>query len=192
MTKAKSKAFREIYIEGQQYKDVLGKRAAWTEVARIYNGIFKITKTVSADVMALNLEIEYNNHLLVFRETDTQALKMEVWLDVPELPTFYIRLNDWTDKLTAIFRQKLARTGQTEFDTKYSINSKETDSVIKLLSNELLAEKIVAADVYSLILEYDKCNQRNRLVTVKGRTTESVEELTKLIDLTCIMVDQLI
>ena len=60
------------------------------------------------------------------------------------------------------------------------------------MNNGLLAEKIVATDVYSVILEYDNRTQRHRLVTVKDRTTESVEELKELIDLTCMMVDQLI
>ena len=192
MTKAKSKVFREIYIEGQQFKDVLAKRAAWEEVARMYNGSFKTIKTVSADLMTLMLEIEYKDHQLVFRETDRQALRVEVWVHVPSHNEFFISLRDWTDKLAAILGRRGVRTGLAEFDAKYSINSKEPDFVKELLNNGLLAEKIVATDVYSVILEYDNRTQRHRLVTVKDRTTESVEELKELIDLTCMMVDQLI
>ncbi|MDD5185404.1 MAG: hypothetical protein PHS84_09115 [Paludibacter sp.] len=126
MSSEKTNTFTEIYIKGQTYKDVLSRRDVWEELARIYKGSLKASTTVSGDVATLTLEIQYKNHKLVLKETDTKPLKVEVFFNLTMKYEFNIYLRDWTDKISSFFGMKSTKTGEIEFDTKYGIQSKES------------------------------------------------------------------
>jgi len=192
MSTEKTNTFYDIYIKGQAYKDVLSKRDVWKELERIYKGSFKVSTTVSGDIAALTLEIRYKNHTLVLKETDTMPLKIEICFNLTKVYEFNIYLKDWTDKILSFFGAKFTITGNIEFDTKYGIQSKESELVFKLLNDNHISENILRNDLYTLILNYDKKTKMHKLLTVKNRNTKEIKVLTELIDLEFQIIDSFI
>jgi len=192
MSTEKTNTFKEIYIKGQTYKDVLCKRDVWKELERLYNGTFKASTTKSGDVATLTLEIEYKNYKIVLKESDTQPLKIEVNFKLTSHYEFNIYLRDWTDKISSFFGMKSTKTGDKEFDTKYGIQTKESELTVKILNDNHIIEKILENDLYSLILNYDKSTKIHKLLTVKDRNTKEIKALTDLIDLEFRIIDSFI
>ena len=192
MSTEETNTFKEIYIKGQTYKDVLSKRDVWKELERLYNGSLKASTTRSGDVATLRLEIQYKNYKLVLKETDTAPLKVEVNFNLINKYEFNIYLRDWTDKISSFFGMKSMKTGEIEFDTKYGIQSKESELTVKILNDNHITQKILENDLYSLILSYDKTTKTHKLLTVKDRNTKEIKALTDLIDLEFRVIDSFI
>lgn len=189
MSKEKNSDFYEIHIKGQVYKNVLSKRDLWEELAKIYKGSFKALTTVSGDTATLTLEIQYKNHTVIFKETDTMPLKVEVYFNLTMEYEFNIYLKDWTDKISSFFGTKFTKTGYIEFDMKYGIQSRKSELVIELLTDNFIRENILRNDLYSLILNYDTKNKTHKLLTVKDRNTKDLKVMTELVDLEFHIID---
>jgi len=126
------------------------------------------------------------------KETDTKPLKVEVFFNLTMKYEFNIYLRDWTDKISSFFGMKSTKTGEIEFDTKYGIQSKESELTVKLLNDNQITEKILGNDLYSLILNYDETIKTHKLLTVKDRNTTEIKALTELIDLEFRIIDSFI
>lgn len=191
MSTDKTNTFTEMYIKGQTYKDVLSKRYVWEELAKIYKSSLKASTTVSGGA-TLTLEIQYENHKIILKETDTMPLKIEVYFNFQRKYEFNIYLKDWTDKISSFFGTKSTKTGSIEFDRKYGIQSKESELVIELLNDNYIRENILLNDLYSLILNYDKKTKTHKLLTVKDRNTKDLKVLTELVKLEFHIIDSFI
>lgn len=189
MSKEKNSDFYETHIKGQVYKNVLSKRDLWEELAKIYKGSFKALTTVSGDTATLTLEIQYKNHTVIFKETDTMPLKVEVYFNLTMEYEFNIYLKDWTDKISSFFGTKFTKIGYIEFDVKYGIQSRKSELVIELLTDNFIRENILRNDLYSLILNYDTKNKAHKLLTVKDRNTKDLKVMTELVDLEFHIID---
>ena len=192
MSTEKTNIFNEIYIKGQVYKDVLTKRDVWKKLERLYNGTLKASMTKSGDVATLTLEIEYKNYKIVLKESDTLPLKIEVNFKLTSHYEFNIYLRDWTDKISSFFGMKSTKTGDKEFDTKYGIQTKESELTVKILNDNHITKKIFRNDLYSLILNYDESTETHKRLTVKDRNTKEINTLTDLIDLEFRIIDSFI
>jgi len=192
MSKEITTTFNDIYIKGQTFKDVLSKRDVWKELEKHYNGSLKASTTISGDVATLTLEIHYKNYKLVLIETDTKPLKIEVDFNLTTKLEFNIYLSDWTDKISSFFGIKSIKTGEIEFDTKYGIQSKQSELTLNLLNDNHIIEKILENDLYSLILNYNVKNNSYKLLTVKDRNTIELNALKEFIDLEFQIIDSFI
>jgi len=192
MSKEKTTIFNDIYIKGQTFKDVLSKRDVWKELQKHYNGSLKATTTVGGDVATLTLEIHYKNYKLVLIETDTKPLKIEVDFNLTTKLEFNIYLSDWTDKISSFFGIKSIKTGEIEFDTKYGIQSKQSELTLNLLNDNHIIKKILENDLYSLILNFNVKNKSYKLLAVKDRNTIELNALKEFIDLEFQIIDSFI
>ena len=192
MSKEITTTFNDIYIKGQTFKDVLSKRDVWKELEKHYNGSLKASTTISGDVATLTLEIHYKNYKLVLIETDTKPLKIEVDFNLTTKLEFNIYLSDWTDKISSFFGNKSIKTVEIEFDTKYGIQSKQSELTLNLLNDNHIIEKILENDLYSLILNYNVKNNSYKLLTVKDRNTIELNALKEFIDLEFQIIDSFI
>ena len=192
MSKEITTTFNDIYIKGQTFKDVLSKRDVWKELEKHYNGSLKASTTISGDVATLTLEIHYKNYKLVLIETDTKPLKIEVDFNLTTKLEFNIYLSDWTDKISSFFGIKSIKTGEIEFDTKYGIQSKQSELTLNLLNDNHIIEKILENDFYSLILNYNVKNKSYKLLAVKDRNTIELNALKEFIDLEFQIIDSFI
>ena len=192
MSKEKTTIFNDIYIKGQTFKDVLSKRDVWKELEKHYNGSLKASTTISGDVATLTLEIQYKNYKLVLIETDTKPLKIEVDFNLTTKLEFNIYLSDWTDKISSFFGIKSIKTGEIEFDTKFGIQSKQSELTLNLLNDNHIIKKILENDLYSLILNFNVKNKSYKLLAVKDRNTIELNALKEFIDLEFQIIDSFI
>ena len=192
MSKEITTTFNDIYIKGQTFKDVLSKRDVWKELEKHYNGSLKASTTISGDVATLTLEIHYKNYKLVLIETDTKPLKIEVDFNLTTKLEFNIYLSDWTDKISSFFGIKSIKTGEIEFDTKYGIQSKQSELTLNLLNDNHIIKKILENDLYSLILNFNVKNKSYKLLAVKDRNTIELNALKEFIDLEFQIIDSFI
>jgi len=119
-------------------------------------------------------------------------LKVEVRFNLKMKYEFNICQKDWTNKISSFFGTKPTKTGFIEFDTKYGIQSEESELVLELLNDSYIRENILVNNLYSLILEYDQKTKIYKLLTVKDRNTKDIKALTELIDLEFHIIDNFI
>jgi len=178
--------FKEIFIKGQVYKNVLEKRELWSKIAEKLNGKFKIKQTVSRDISTFILEIPYKNHTIVLSESDTKPLKSEIDLDLKEKFEFSISWEGSIEKLMKIFGSQDIQIGSQEFDNKYLIQSNNTQQTRVVLMD--LKDLILKLNIYIINLYHEKSSKHKLLIT-KDRNSKTVAEIIGLIELNCRLID---
>ncbi|MDD4971119.1 MAG: hypothetical protein PHT07_16955 [Paludibacter sp.] len=184
--------FKEIFINGQLYKDILSKRNVWDELEKLYNGKLRTLTTKCGDIAILTLEIPYKNYKIFLKETDAKPLKILIQLHHTKIPEFNIYLKDWTTEITSFFGTKIQKTGDRVFDKKYCIQTNEPKELIKLLNNNQILKSIVENDLYILNLTYNNSSEFHTLLTVKDRSTKDIKAMKELIDLEFRIIDSFI
>ncbi|MDE5420877.1 hypothetical protein L3073_01505 [Ancylomarina sp. DW003] len=184
--------FNEIFIKGQDYKDVRSKKHVWEELAHIFNGELKIKYTVSKVLYTLNLEIPYKNHNVVLIETDTKPLKFNVELDLNRSFEFNLSWEDYTEKVMKIFGKQDIDVGDERFDEKYLIQSNETELLKRFFKGRKLKESILKNNIYIVSFELLKNKGISNLLTVKDRNTKDINTLIELVQLQFMLIDRFI
>lgn len=184
--------FDEIFIKGQDYKDVRSKKHVWEELAHIFNGELKIKYTVSKVLYTLNLEIPYKNHNVVLIETDTKPLKFNVELDLNRSFEFNLSWEDYTEKVMKIFGKQDIDVGDERFDEKYLIQSNETELFKRFFKSRKLKESILKNNIYIVSFELLKNKGISKLLTVKDRNTKDINTLIELVQLQFMLIDRFI
>lgn len=187
----KPNTFNEIFLKGQTYKDVLGKKEIWKELEKEHKGKLEILITKSFDGATLKLEIPYKNYLVVLIETDTMPLKAEVQLTLRKEFEFNINLEDWTDRIAFLLGKKDVITGENEFDKKYRIKSNDEKNVLQLLYRKV-TNLVLENEIYALNLKKEKKTNISKLLIVKDRNTKEKSKLNDLIVLSFTLIDNLI
>jgi len=188
-TEDQSNLFYEIFIKGQDYKDVLSKKELWKLIAEKLNGEFKIKQTVSRDINTLILEIPYKNQLVILTESDTRPLKSEINMDLIEPFEFSISWEGGIEKIMKIFGSQDIQIGDQAFDKKYFIQSNNSQRTTTILSE--LKELILKHKIYTINLHQEKSEQHKLLIT-KDRNSNTVEEIIGLIELNFRLIDFLV
>jgi len=181
--------FHKIFIEGQEYKNVYGKKDLWKDLAEFYHGKFKIKQTVSKDINSFILEIPYKNHRIVLTESDTKPLKFEIELNLNRKFDFSIAWEDTVEKILKYFGKQDIQTGDKVFDRKYSIVSNEPQLVVDMLNSQAIGKTILQYNLYLLTMAYDEKIEKHKLMFVKDRHTKEKDEMIDLIYLEFSIID---
>ena len=176
----------EIFIKGQEYKNVLAKKELWKEIAKKLNGKFKIKQTISRDISTLILEIPYKNQMVVLTESDTRPLRSEINMDLKEPFELSISWEGGVEKIMKIFGSQDIQIGNQEFDKKYLIQSNNSSQTISILRD--LKDLILKLNIYIMNLHYEKSGQHKLLIT-KDRNSNTIDEIIELIELNFRLVD---
>lgn len=179
----------EIFIKGQIYKDVFSKKELWKDLAELYDGEFKIKQTISKDINSLQLEIPYKNYIIVLTETDTKPLKFETELKLNRKFEFNISWENIVERILKLFGKQDIKVGDKEFDKKYLIQSNEPKLIKKILNYKGMSKILLKHNLYLLSLEYDKKNERHKLMAVKDRNTKKKETMIELINVKFSIID---
>ncbi len=188
-TENQSNILYEIFIKGQEYKNVLDKKELWKLIAEKLKGEFKIKQTVSRDINTLILEIPYKNQLVVLTESDTRPLKSEINMELKEPFEFSISWEGGVEKIMKIFGSQDIQIGNQAFDKKYFIQSNNSQRTTAILSE--LKELILKHNIYIINLHREKSGQYKLLIT-KDRNSNTVEEIIGLIELNFRLIDFLL
>jgi hypothetical protein len=181
-----SNLFYEIFVKGQEYKDVLAKKELWKEIAKKLNGEFKIKQTISRDISTLILEIPYKNQMVVFTESDTRPLRSEITMDLKTKFELSISWEGSVEKIMKIFGSQDIQIGNQAFDKKYLVQSNNSSQTISVLRD--LKDLILKLNIYIINLHYEKSGQHKLLIT-KDRNSNTIDEIIGLIELNFRLVD---
>ena len=176
----------EIFVKGQEYKDVLAKKELWKEIAKKLKGEFKIKQTVSRDISTLILEIPYKNQMVVLTESDTRPLRSEINMDLKTKFELSISWEGSVEKIMKIFGSQDIQIGNQAFDKKYLIQSNNSSQTISVLRD--LKDLILKLNIYIINLHYEKSGQHKLLIT-KDRNSNTIDEIIGLIELNFSLVD---
>jgi hypothetical protein len=176
----------DIFIKGQEYKDVLAKKELWKEIAKKLKGEFKIKQTISRDISTLILEIPYKNQMVVLTESDTRPLRSEINMDLKTKFELSISWEGSVEKIMKIFGSQDIQIGNHEFDKKYLIQSNNSSQTISVLRD--LKDLILKLNIYIINLHYEKSGQHKLLIT-KDRNSNTIDEIIGLIELNFRLVD---
>jgi hypothetical protein len=176
----------EIFVKGQEYKDVLAKKELWKEIAKKLNGEFKIKQTISRDISTLILEIPYKNQMVILTESDTRPLRSEINMDLKTKYELSLSWEGGVEKIMKIFGSQDIQIGNQEFDKKYLIQSNNSSQTISILRD--LKDLILKLNIYIMNLHYEKSGQHKLLIT-KDRNSNTIDEIIGLIELNFRLVD---
>jgi hypothetical protein len=181
--------YKEIFIKGQIYKDVLNKKDQWKKLAELYNGKFKIKQTISKDINSFRLEIPYKNHNIIITETDTKPLKFETELKLNRKFEFNISWEDSIERVLKFFGKQDIKVGNKKFDKRYLIQSNDPELILFFLNYGQIKQIILQHNIYLMNLEYSEKNEIHKLMTVKDRNTNKLEILIELIEFEFAIID---
>ena len=176
----------QIFIKGQEYKDVLDKKDLWKTIAEKLNGEFKIKQTISRDISTLILEIPYKDQMLVLTESDTRPLKSEINMDLKTKFEFGISWEGGVERIMKIVGSQDIQIGSQEFDKKYLIQSNNSSQTITILRD--LKDLILKLNIYIINLHHEKSGQHKLLIT-KDRNSNTIDEIIGLIELNFRLID---
>ncbi len=185
----KKNIYEEIYIKGQIYKDVLGKKDLWEKLSELYNGKLKINRTISKDINSLRLEIPYKNHTLILTESDTKPLKFETELKLNGNFEFNISWEGAVERVLKLFGTQDIIVGDKDFDKKYLIRSNDPDLLLKLLAYGQIKQTMLKHNIYLLSLNYSQKNETHTLMTIKDRNTNELQTLIELTEFEFSLID---
>jgi len=176
----------EIFIKGQEYKDVLAKKELWKEIAKKLKGEFKIKQTISRDISTLILEIPYKNQMVVLTESDTRPLKSKIDMNLTDPFEFSISWEGGVEKIMKIFGSQDIQIGNQEFDKKYLIQSNNSQRTTAILRD--LKDLILKLNIYIINLHHEKSGQHKLLIT-KDRNSNTIDEIIGLLELNFRLLD---
>lgn len=181
--------FKEIFIKGQEYKDVLSKKDLWEKLSEMFNGKLQIKQTISKDINSFKLEIPYKNHKLILTETDTKPLKFEIEFKLNQKFEFNISWEDTVEKVLKRFGKQDIKIGNTDFDKKYLIQSNNPELILRLLNYEQVKQSIIKHNIYLINLVYSEKDEFHKLLTVKDRNTKELGVMLDLIKIEFSIID---
>lgn len=188
----KESLFRQMFITRTLgFINISKKRYFWEDLAKEFNGTFRIKQTVSKDLDRLILEIPYKQYLIEFTESDTHPLKINCKLKANHKFEFAISYEDTIEKLLKFFGKQDIQVGDEMFDKKYLIQGKDSDLIRDILRKGEIKNTLLSNNVFSYNCIYEKRDGSILLSSLVSRTINSKSELSELFKLFCLTIDEM-
>ena len=174
------------------YIDVSTKRGVWKEIAKQYNGDFKISKTRDSVIEILRMQIKHNNYVMNISESDTRPLKFEIDIKLDEEFNFTITPEDYFEKVSKFFGKQDVIIHNKILDDKYLIQSDQPELLISVIKDKDIQFGLIKCNINSIIFTYDKKKEAHTLFSMINRTTNDVDTFKNLVDLHFILTDTIL
>ncbi|RZT96226.1 hypothetical protein EV201_0862 [Ancylomarina subtilis] len=172
------------------YTDNFPKRDMWKEVAKLYNGEFKIKFNSGCELEIHQIRIPYKKWTIHISVSDTRPMKFQ--MDFRSRLDFDMLLS-WEDFIERIFK----KFGEPEievdsyaFDKRYLIKSSQPDLLKRLLTKEI-QEAFLEYNIYSAAYKTDLELQKAEWLSVIQRKAGCKNFVCGLIDLHMLIIDRL-
>ena len=179
----------DIYYQGHTYQNVYEKKELWNDISKIYNGNFRIIKTVSNDLNRFVLELTYKNQKIILTEGDAKPLKFEISLKLNTKFEFALSLEDVFERVFKIFGKQDIIIENKEFDEKYIVQSNNKELIKRLLKKGNILKELMKHNIYIMNLDYFDKSDTYKLMTVKDRNTKDKNIIIELIELQFRIID---
>lgn len=180
------------FTNTQGYIDVSEKREVWKEIAKQYNGDFKISKTRDSVIEILRMQIKHNNYVINISESDTRPLKFEIEIKLQKEFNFTITPEDYLEKVYKFFGRQDVIIRNKILDDKYLIQSDKPDLLISVITDKDIQSRLIKCNINSIVFTFDKKKEVNTLFTMVNRTTNDVNSFKHLVDLHIMLVDTIL
>lgn len=172
------------------YIDVLPNREIWKQLAREYNGDFKVSMTAGNELEILTLTIPYKKWQLRFTISDTRPLKIQVTFRSSIDLRITISHEDFIEKIRKKLGMQEIELGYQDFDKAYLIKSNKP-SEVKAIFTPPLQSGFLRHAIYSFSFETDKKTKIAETICVIQRNAAGKETMLELIDLYKLLIDNL-
>lgn len=190
MTKEKEESIIQSIIKGPSlgYTDNFPKREMWKEIAKEFNGEFKIKHNSGYELEIHNISIPYKNWNIKISVSDTRPLKFQI--SFPASQDFELTLSweDFIDRIIKKFSKPEIEIGWKEFDKHYLIKSNRSDLVKKTITKEI-QKNLIKHNVYSISYQTDLRLRTAELISVIQRRVGNKEMIIELIEMFKTLID---
>ena len=190
MTKEKTKI--QSIIEGPSlgYTDNYPKREMWREIAKEFNGEFKIKHNSGNEFEIHNISIPYKKWNIEISVSDPRPLKFQMYFSASQDFELILSWEDFIERFIKKFRKPEIELGWKNFDDRYLIKSNRSDLVKKIITKEIQTS-ILKHNIYSMSYLTDSKLRTAELISVIQRKADNKEMMIELIEMYQLLIDNL-
>ena len=192
MTLKKDKPSKPSTTRGPSlgYSDSFPKRELWKEIAREFNGEFKINHNSGNELEIHTILIPYKNWNIIISISDSRPLKIRIsFLSIQDFELM-LSWEDFIERIITKFSKSKIELGWQEFDKRYLIKSNRSDLVKKIITKEI-QKKLIKHNIYSISYKTDLKTGMAELISFIQKEAGNKEKMIEIIELYKTLVDNL-
>jgi len=172
------------------YTDNFPKRDMWKELAKFYNGEFKIKFNSGCELEIHQITIPYKKWTIHISVSDTRPMKFQ--MDFKSRLDFDLLLSweDFIERILKKFGEPEIEVDSYDFDKRYLIKSSQPDLLKRLLTKEI-QEAFLENNIYSVAYKTNSESNKAEWLSVIQRKAGNKDFIMGLIDLHMLVIDRL-
>lgn len=191
MSKKNEKASQPI-LKGPSlgYTDNIPKREMWKEIAKEFNGEFKINHNPGHVLEMHTISIPYDKWKIIITVSDSRPLKFQIPFSSSQDFELILSWEDFIGRIMKKFSKREIHIGWKEFDKRYLIKSNRSDLVKNTITKEI-QKSLLKYNVYSISYHTDKKSRTAELISVIQRSAGNKEMILALVEMFKQLIDNL-
>jgi len=172
------------------YTDNFPKRDMWREIAKLYNGEFKIKFNSGNELEIHQITIPYKKWTIHISVSDTRPMKFQ--MDFKSRLDFDMILSweDFIERILKKFGEPEIEVDSYDFDKRYLIKSSHADLVKRLLTKEI-QKAFLENNIYSVAYKTNAEANKSEWLSVIQRKAGNKDFVMGLIKLHMHIIDRL-
>ena len=172
------------------YIDVFPKREMWKEIAKEFNGVFKIKHNSGNELEIHQITLPYKQWKIEISVSDSRPLKFKTSFSSSQDFELVLSWEDFIEKIIKKFSKAEPQLGWKKFDDRYLIKSNQDDLVKDILTDDI-QRCLLKYDVYSISYIPDLNSRTAELISVIQRQAGEKEMILELIAMYKLLIDNL-
>jgi hypothetical protein len=183
---------KEKTIKGPSlgYTDNYPKRQMWEEIAKEFNGEFKIRSNSGHEIEIHNISIPYKKWEIKISVSDSRPLKFMISFSSSQDFELLLSWEDFIERIIKKFSKPEVELGWKEFDKHYLIKSNHPDLVKRTITKDI-QKTLLKYNVYSISYLTNHKTKTAELISVIQRSAGTKEMILELIDMYKLLIDNL-
>ena len=192
MSKEKEENINQTIIKGPSlgYTDNFPKREMWKEIAKEFNGEFKIKFNSGNELEIHNISIPHKKWNIKISVSDSRPLKFQISFSASQDFELIMSWEDFIERIIKKFSKPEIELGWKEFDKHYLIKSNRSDLVKKTITKEI-QKKLLKHNVYSISYQTDSSTRTAELISIIQRKAGNKEMIFELVEMYKLLIDNL-
>jgi hypothetical protein len=173
------------------FTDNYPKRAMWEEIAKEFEGEFKIKHDAGNVLEIHHVSIPYKKWEIRISVSDSKPLKFQIDFSASQDFKMTVSWEDFIEKIIKKFVKAEIQMGWKEFDNRYLVKTNRSELVKSVLSRDI-QKTMLKHNVYSLSYQTDSKKRTAELISVIQRTSGNKEMISDLIAMFQGLIDNLL
>ena len=172
------------------YTSNFHKREMWKEIAKSFNGEFKVKFDSGRTYEMHHITIPHKKWLINITVSDTRPLKFQVLFTSRMEFDIELSLSDFIDKILIKLNKQAIKLGSQEFDKHYLIRSSKSD-LAKQLMTPKIQKAILDSNLFSISYKTSPKSQKAELMSLIQRSADDKDSIIGLIQMHQDLIDRL-